>query len=122
MDNITGYSYDDLNRLIRRTYATGGEDNFSYDRASQVVSADNDYSHIGYSYDGVGRIIGNVQADAIPTYSYVVSYGYTAEPNNTRTINYPDGTEVTEIYDVSDRLVEVQREGGMIALYSWLIA
>jgi len=119
MGNVTGYSYDDLNRLVRRSYATGGEDSFGYDRASQVISADNEHSHIGYSYDGAGRIIGSLQTDEVPTYIYGVSYGYSAEPNNTRTINYPDGTEVIEIYDVRDRLVEVRREGSMVALYSY---
>jgi RHS repeat-associated protein len=119
MGNITTYSYDDLHCPISRTYADSNEDTFTHDRACQMLSADNNHSHIGHTFDGAGRITSSTQTDLPQSYSYAVSYGYTTEPNNTRTIIYPDGNEVTEIYDVRDRLIEVERDGSTVALYTY---
>jgi len=119
LGNTTGYTYDDLNRLITRSYADGRSDTFGYDRAGQMLSADNDHSHIGHTYDGAGRTIGSTQTDLPETYNYAVGYAYTAEPNSTRTITYPDSNEVTEFYDVRSRLIKVEADGSTIALYTY---
>ena len=119
MGNITGYTYDDLNRLITRSYADGSSDSFTYDRAGQLLVADNNNSHIGYTYDGAGRIVTDTQTNIPQTYSYVVGYTYTTEPNNTRKINYPDGNEITETYDVRSRLARVEQNDNTIALYAY---
>jgi len=119
MDNATGYSYDDLNRLITRSYADGKADTFGYDRAGQLLTADNDISHIGYTYDGAGHTISTTQTDLPETYNYAVGYAYTADPNNTRTITYSNGNEVTEFYDVRNRLIKVKADSNTIALYTY---
>ena len=119
MGSSTTYSYDDLHRMIQRTYADSNSDTFTYDRAGQMLSADNSHSHIGYTYDGVGRTISTTQTDLPLTYSYTVGYAYTTEPNYTRTITYPDGNDVNEVYDVRIRLAEVEHNGSTVVQYTY---
>ncbi|MHC4069800.1 MAG: RHS repeat domain-containing protein [Planctomycetota bacterium] len=119
MGNSTTYSYDDLHRMIQRTYADSNSDTFTYDRTGQMLSADNSHSHIGYIYDGVGRTLSTTQTDLPPTYTYTVTYAYTTEPNYTRTITYPDGNDVNEIYDVRNRLAQVEHNGSTVVQYTY---
>ncbi|UCE48810.1 MAG: RHS repeat-associated core domain-containing protein [Phycisphaerales bacterium] len=118
MDNQTTYSYDDLHRLTAQTYANGHTDTFTYDRVGGVLTADNDYSHIGYAYDDVGRVISSTQADRLQSYSYTVQYAYSTSPNE-RTIIYPGGKIVKEVYDVRGRLADVDVGGIKATWYTY---
>jgi len=122
MDNETHYEYDDLHRLTTRTYQDGRADTFTYDRASQMLTADNEHSHIGYEYDDVGRITSSTQTDLPQTYSYSVGYDYEIDPNlpvNRRTLTYPSGKIVDEYRDVRNRLAEVWQDGVLTAWYEY---
>lgn len=128
MDNVTTYDYDDLHRLIRRSYdprylpAIGyiPADVFAYDRVGRMLLADNHHSHIGRTYDDVGRITSSVQTDMPETYSYTVGYAYENGPGvNTRTLFYPSGTIVEERYDARERLREITQDGDVAASYEY---
>jgi YD repeat-containing protein len=119
MGNHTTYSYDDLHRMISRAYADSNSDIFTYDRVGQMLSADNAHSHIGYTYDGVGRTLSSTQTDLPLTYSYTVNYAYKTEPNYSRAINYPDGNDVNELYDVRYRLEHFVLNGEAVVQYTY---
>jgi len=104
--NITNYTYDDLHRVIRREYATGHADVFEYDKGGRMLVADNDHSHVGFTYDCADRVLTSTQTDLPQTYLYTVTYAYDTVAN-TRTIHYPSGKVVVETRDFRDRLAEV---------------
>ncbi len=115
--NITIYTYDDLHRLRERSYATGLIDEFDYDTGGRMTRADNNHSHIGYTYDCADRILTSTQTDLPETYSYVVGYEYDVFAN-TRTLLYPSGKIVVETLDQRGRLAEVSDA----AVYAYDIA
>lgn len=115
--NITDYAYDDLHRLRERSYATGLVDAFDYDAGGRMTRADNNHSHIGYTYDCADRILTSTQTDLPETYSYVVGYEYDVFAN-TRTLHYPSGKVVIETLDQRGRLAEVSDA----AIYAYDVA
>ena len=119
MGNTTTYEYDDLNRRIKAAYADGNEDTVTYDRAGHILSATNRCSRVETTYDSAGRLTSSTQTDLPQTYSYTVSYAYTIEPNATCTITYPDGSQVKEVYDDSDRLSEVWQDDVKTVWYTY---
>ncbi|MGD8452217.1 MAG: RHS repeat-associated core domain-containing protein [Phycisphaerae bacterium] len=104
--NVTTYTYDDLHRRIRSEYEDGSADVFAYDKGGRMLSADNDHSHVGFTYDCADRVLTSTQTDLPQTYSYAVTYIYDVAAN-TRTIHYPSGKVVVETRDLRDRLSDV---------------
>lgn len=118
MDNVTTYTYDDLGRLIEQSYANGRKDIFAYDRTGNILIADNNNSHIQYSYDDLSRVTTSTQTDLPQTYSSDVNYAYSEIPNR-RTLTYPGGKIVVEEYDVRNRLKEVWQNGVKTTWYTY---
>jgi RHS repeat-associated protein len=125
MDNKTYYEYDDLHRLTARMYEYDPSisdddftDAFTYDRASQMLTADNEHSHIGYTYDDVGRISSCTQTDLPESYNYTINYAYTTSPN-TRVLTYPGGKNVLEVRDLRNGLTEVWQNGVLTVSYTY---
>jgi RHS repeat-associated protein len=125
MDNTTTYTYDDLHRLVMRDYQQESPvdraDVFSYDRLDQLLTADNEHSHIGRVYDDIGRTISSTQTDLPQTYTYTVGYAYSEFPS-TRTVTYPGGKVVVEGFDARDGLIEVSQDGSPTANYTYDVA
>ena len=70
---VTQYSYDDLNRLVKTTYRTGRRPEVELRRGGELVSSTD-------------------QEDRVTTYSYDFLY-------RLHSVNYPDGTSTTYTYD-----------------------
>jgi RHS repeat-associated protein len=116
--NITTYSYDDLHRLEARVYSTGLTESFTHDAAGRMLTAGNDHSHIGYTYDCADRILTSTQADIPQTYAHTVGYSYNAVAN-TRTITYPGGKTVVESRDLRHRLDTVTQDAAPSVDYNY---
>ena len=129
------FSYDALNRPIRRWYngssspsASGNnvpalptgvsashEINYSYDapgetnngrgRLSSVTSSVSSYSYSGY--DALGRVLGGTQAT--DGQSYTMSYSYDLA-GNIKSQSYPSGRVVASEYELAGRLAGVKNQ------------
>ncbi|MBI1746624.1 MAG: hypothetical protein HYR55_08555 [Acidobacteria bacterium] len=95
------YAYDDLNRLIRRSYPSGSPDVFTYDKGGRMLTATNADATVTFAYDSVDRLTQTVQNAATLSYSYNVA-------GTERTLTYPGGRRIRETYDGRYRLVRVE--------------
>jgi RHS repeat-associated protein len=91
-NQVTQYSYDDLNRLVKTTYADGTTQKASYDAVGDLTS----------TTDQEGRVT---------TYSYDHLYRLSA-------VHYPDGTSTTYTYD-NDGNVLTMKNGADQVKYSY---
>jgi RHS repeat-associated protein len=59
-ERVTEYQYDNLYRLTRERWLDGATPiytaTYEYDVASQLLEAQDDFSHYTYTYDGLGRV------------------------------------------------------------------
>jgi RHS repeat-associated protein len=92
VNQVTQYSYDDLNRLVKTTYSDGTTQEASYDTVGNVISTTDQEHHV-------------------TTYSYDYLYRLSAE-------NYPDGSSTTYTYD-NDGNVLTMKNGVDQVKYSY---
>jgi len=102
--DITQYSYDNNYRLINRNYPDTNDDNFTYDAAGRMLTANNHHGNIAFNYDGANRLLNETLNGKTTGYQYDIS-------NRNRTLSYPSGRTITEVYDQRNRLTALQ-EGG----------
>jgi RHS repeat-associated protein len=93
---ITQYRYDDLHRLIHRS-SMPGVDDFTYDLASRMLTANRNGWPLTFQYDGANRVTKTTQNARPIAYAYDI-------PGRTRTITYPGGRVVTEHTDLRARI------------------
>jgi RHS repeat-associated protein len=104
LGQVTQYSYNDLNYLIKRDYQDPAhpDDAFEYDTGGRMISAVRNGWVVTFDeYDGANRVLQTTQdATGIPM---VVKYEYNI-PDRTRTVIYPGGRIITENTDQRQRL------------------
>ena len=110
-------TYDDLNRLIGRTYPTAADDlNFSYDLLGRRLSANlaNGSYGVSYTWDKAGRLVNTTAG------SKTVSYQYDPAGNRTR-ITWPEGGfNVATAYDALNRPITIKEKGTtVLAAYTY---
>lgn len=116
----THYSYDALNRVVRREYNDGTPTvNYQYDTAGiahakgQLTAVSSSVSVTSYAgFDALGRITASSQATNGQTYS--MSYEYDLAGNLTREI-YPTGRVIQHTFDATGRLSQVSGTQGSAA-------
>jgi len=103
--HTTTYTYDDFYYMTERDYSDGSpSDVFIYDLGGRLTNATrNDWTNT-FTYDGANRPLITTETNKSVIYSYDI-------PSGLRIIIYPDGTTITEHYDLRSRLIEVD-DGG----------
>ncbi len=123
-------TYDALNRLTRKSFPTGTEQNvyYAYDLLNRAL-----YAHYGsaggagmdYAYDALGRTTSTTASTTTP--SRTLSYQYDLAGDRTR-ITWPDtgsnALYVAYAYDLLQRVTQVQENGatsgpGLLAAYTY---
>jgi len=100
MGELTTYTYDNLNRLIR--VDPGSEYKvFSYDSVGNMLSANTVDTSISFLWDSANRMTQTTQN------GHSVSYAYNLLENS-RTITYPIGKVVKEIYNQRNLLNRIE--------------
>ena len=107
----TVYRYNDLHFLTQRDYPTDADDNFTYDLAGRMLTAEKGGWWVTLSYDGANRITNTTQGGRSIGRVYNT-------PARTRTLTYPGGRVVAETSDARGRLVSVN-DGGSPALCNY---
>src|SRR5690606_32618467 len=108
-------AYDNLNRLLERSYPTSADDvAFAYDllgRRTQTKYTDNSHT-IGYQWDNAGRLTSTTSGGK------ALAYLYDPAGNRTR-VTWPEtGFYVTTAYDALNRPTAIQ-EWGTTSLASY---
>jgi RHS repeat-associated protein len=99
----TSYGYDQLHRVVRRSYSDGtAAVSYVYDGAGRVGSMTDGTGSTSFAYDGANRVV------SVSGPQGAFRYSYDANGNVTQRV-YPDSTNVTYTYDDDDRLVGVGR-------------
>ncbi|MDA8021083.1 MAG: toxin glutamine deamidase domain-containing protein [Thermoanaerobaculia bacterium] len=134
------YSYDRNGNRTEQIETNGGAaetTTYEYDEADRLLSVDYPDRSVSYTYDAVGNratetIVSSGTTDGDRSYSYDernrllaitdqidpsfdTSYGYDANGNQVSKTR--DGTTTTFLYDVLDRLAEIQRDSASLETY-----
>ena len=94
---ITNYIYNDLHQLTQRDFASGPDDNYTYDLSGRLLSAERNGWTVSRTYDGADRVLTSTQNGEVVTYAYDI-------PNRTRTLTYPGGRSVSLERDLRGRV------------------
>ncbi|MDZ4150765.1 MAG: DUF6531 domain-containing protein, partial [Methylicorpusculum sp.] len=106
--------YDNLNRLLSRTYPTAADNiSFSYDLLGRKTAANKTGYAIGYVYDNAGRLTSTAAGGK------TLAYQYDPAGNRTRT-TWPEATAfyITASYDALNRPTAIL-ENGTVSLASY---
>jgi RHS repeat-associated protein len=101
---LMNYTYDALNRLTQVSYPGGSTLSYTYDSDGNVLSIVNSAVSTYYTYDALDRVTNDTQV--ISSHKYTILYGYD-KIGNTKSILYPDSTNVTMTYDFLNRVTQV---------------
>ena len=104
---VTTYTYDDLHRLIGRSYSDGvtPADVFEYDKAGRRTVGSNGVADVRFAYDDAGRLTGVEQIMNGVTYATGLQYNVSAK---TRTLTYAGhATGLVETYDGRQRRLSI---------------
>uniref|UniRef100_UPI00402BAC95 RHS repeat-associated core domain-containing protein n=1 Tax=Methylomonas sp. PHL2-19 TaxID=3438878 RepID=UPI00402BAC95 len=107
-------AYDNLNRLLSRTYPTAADNiSFSYDLLGRKTAANKTGYAIGYVYDNAGRLTSTTAGGK------TLAYQYDPAGNRTRT-TWPEATAfyITASYDALNRPTALL-ENGTVSLASY---
>lgn len=105
------FTYDSRNRLTNKNYPGSNNDNYSYDNEFNITQANNSNANITFTYDNTDRIKTETMNGKTTDRSYNI-------PARKRTITYPGGRSIEEVYDNNLRLAFV-REGANIASFTY---
>ena len=98
---VTTYSYDNLNRLIRVQYPNSDYKEFTYDNMGNILSANTESTSISFLWDSTYRMVQTTQNGHNVDYAYDLS-------DNSRTITYPNGKVVKEVYNQRNILNRIE--------------
>lgn len=104
------YSYDTLNRLVNRTLPDGAVYQYTYDAKSRLKTATNASGTVSLEYDALNRIVSENYNSRLVEYIYDVA-------GRTQSTVYPDGTIVAKDYDTRNRLINIRKNGNVVASY-----
>lgn len=99
--HITSYEYDELYRRTKIDFPGTNDSTFAYDKLNRVLIAQNTDVTITFTYDKVGRIKSTNQSGYTTAFNYDVA-------NSSKTITYPSGRVIKELYDARERPAAIQ--------------
>lgn len=111
----TGYSYDDIDRLISENWIGNPQEIlYSYDKASNLTQIGDLFSTLSFSYDARDRVtqVSNAGTPGAP--EVVLDYAYDAAGNRTamtETIEGVAGAVTNYAYDALNRMVQIGQGG-----------
>lgn len=111
---VVNLGYDNLNRLLSRTYPTAADNiSFSYDLLGHKTAANKTGWPVSYNWDNAGRLTGTTAGGK------TLAYQYDAASNRTRT-TWPETTPfyVTTTYDALNRPTDIL-ENGTVSLANY---
>jgi RHS repeat-associated protein len=117
---VTEYGYDNLGRMIEERWVDGQTTlytaNYTYDAASRLLTAADDFSSYEYTYDGLGRVTLIESDNGGPVVKF--SQGFDAAGNRTVLSSqvdvgsgFDDDFVNTYTYDNLGRLTRVEQQG-----------
>ena len=116
--NVTKYSYNNLNQLIKKVLQDGTEISYNYDISGDLKKVSTNYTSTSYSYDKLNRIVRVVDHNGKATlYEY-------DENGNRSAVKYANGVVATYTYDSLNRLIKekiVDKNGNNIAVYEYTL-
>ncbi|MCC6761832.1 MAG: T9SS type A sorting domain-containing protein [Chitinophagaceae bacterium] len=104
------FVYDTLNRLINRTLPDGNIYQYTYDAIGRIKTATNASGTVSLEYDALNRIISENYNSRLVEYTYDVA-------GRSQSTVYPDGTIVAKDYDTRNRLINIRKNGTVVASY-----
>lgn len=123
----TGYTYDALNRLTNRNSAgasgvAGFNYTYGYDSGTNgigrlVFSSNNVNADSVYLYDAMGRVVSQANwTPSSPNNSSIISSATYDLAGNVKSLTYPDGRTVNQIWDGGGHLKQVADGSGYLYL------
>jgi RHS repeat-associated protein len=94
------FEYNERGLLTKRDYPGTNDDIFTYGRNSELLSAVNGDATVTRTYDDSGRFLSESINGKTVQYSYDTT-------NQRRTITYPGGKVVKEVFDVRERVTNI---------------
>ena len=99
--SVIHFEYDERGLMTKRDLPGTNDDVYSYGLSGQMLTAQNDNANIAFTYDAGGRLVREEINGSTVEYAY--------DPVNlTRTITYPGGRRVTQVYDERERLASIE--------------
>jgi RHS repeat-associated protein len=134
------WTYDDASRVIKKTFANGTYETYSYDARSRVEwirlfnSSNQQLSSHGYTYDPASNVltrtdngvtttfgyddIGQLTSESRPGYSATYSY----DKNGNRLTRSVNGVTEVYAYDDADKLLNIKVNGVVVKSFSYDLA
>lgn len=113
--NVTAYTYDSMNRVVKVVDANGGVTTYTYDLDGNLTGTVNaNGGTTATTYDPVL----DLPLRSTDALGYVTTYAYDLN-GNLLTVNYPDGTSLSYVYDSLGRLVEFTDETGLVSRFTY---
>ena len=104
-NGTTLFTYDTVNQQIQIQYPDQSIVQFAYDSNGNCSSVINDHSTIFYAYDNRNRLVSTTQQIDGVGYTFAYNYDVTG---SLVSLNYPNGTVITGVYDDLNRLTSVE--------------
>ena len=116
--DCTKYSYNNLNRLVKKTLQDGTEIVYNYYIGGNITNISTLYTSTSYSYDKLNRIVRVVDHNGKATL-----YEYDANGNRSA-VRYANGIVVSYTYDSLNRLIKekiADKNGNNVAIYEYTL-
>ncbi len=117
--NLTLMTYDANGNLLSRTYPDGSSDRYTYDLLGNVLTANNPNANITFTYDANGQVLSEQTLSTFNSLLSTLNYTYDTRQGKIN-ITYPSGRQVTEQYDLRNRLSQIVSDGDTIATFTYL--
>lgn len=106
--NNIAFTYDVLNRLVKKQYNFGASINYTYDNDNRLTQVQDATGTYGFQYDNTGRLTQTTVAYAfLNSRTFTAKYTYDAA-SNLQTLTDPETGLTHYTYDVLNRLTNVQ--------------
>lgn len=96
----TTYEYDVIYRMTSRIYPDGARDDFAYDAVGNLLRASNANATLAFTYDDINRMTSETLNGKTTGFAYNTQ-------QRKRTIFYPGGRQIEEVFDVRNRLESI---------------
>ncbi len=103
-NQLITYTYDQLNRLPKKSYPDTSTVNYTYDNDSRLTQVTDPTGTYQFTFDNMGRLTGtSTQYAFLTSRSFTTSYGYDAASNRTGFTD-PENGSTSYVYDTLNRL------------------
>lgn len=119
MGRVVDYAYDDVGRRVLETWVSGGNViEYEYDKASNILSLDDFFSSLTFTYDNRNRIksVDNNGTPNVPP--VVLTYDYDLASRLTSVVDSINGVAAGQnsyTHDALDRMVRLTQGGASVA-------